>query len=498
MTRQLVAAALAGVALLAGAQPATAHPLGNATISRAVALVATPQAVRITYAIDMAEIPAFAAILEMETDGDGATSPLERGAWASDRCRDVAEALTVMIEGEPAPLAATGDPTVSFPPGVGGLETLRVECGFAVEAETRATEWEVAVADATDDGRPGWREITIAAGPGATLTASSAPSVSPSEFLRAYPDDLLDRPIDVRAASATVRVGQTAAAVPPVAQPRPASPSPTPGDALAELLGATTNPVAWVVAAAVAAALGAAHALSPGHGKALIAAYAIGSRGSLRRALGLGLTVAVTHTAGVFVLGAVVLSASQLFVPERVVAWLSVVSGILVVIVGTSVARRALRARSAVDGDHPDADHGVHGDGHAHPHEHPHAHPHGHPHPHPQPVSAHDSSLREVLTLGLVGGMVPSTSALLVLLVALTTGRLLEGLALIVAFGAGMAVVLAGLAAIVVIARGRLAANAEARDGSRLGRLVGALPLASALLIMVAGTVATLGAIGSL
>jgi ABC-type nickel/cobalt efflux system permease component RcnA len=498
MTRRLVAAVLAGAALLAGAQPAAAHPLGNATISRAVAVVATSQAVQLTYAIDMAEIPAFAAVLEMDTDGDGATSQIERGAWASVRCRDVAAALAVTIDGQPAPLAATGDPTVSFPPGVGGLETLRLECGFEIEADTRATEWEVSVTDATDDGRPGWREITIAAGPGATLTASSAPSVSPSDFLRAYPDSLLDRPVDVRAASATVRVGPTAAAVPPVAQPKPAVPSPTPGDTLADLLGATTSPVAWVLAAAVAAALGAAHALSPGHGKALIAAYAIGSRGSLRRALGLGLTVAVTHTAGVFVLGAVVLSASELFVPERVVAWLSVVSGVLVVVVGASVARRALMGRTPADGDHAEPGQGIHGHDHTHPHEQPHEHPHAHPHGHPHPPPGGDSSLREMFTLGLVGGMVPSTSALLVLLVALTTGRLLEGLALIVAFGAGMAVVLAGLAAIAVIARRHLAANAEARAHSRLRRFVGALPLASALLIMVAGTVATLGAIGSL
>jgi ABC-type nickel/cobalt efflux system permease component RcnA len=498
MTRRLVAALLAGVALLAGAQSASAHPLGNATISRAVAVVATPEAVQVTYAVDMAEIPAFAAILEMDTDEDGATSPVERGAWASGRCRAVAEALTVTIDGQRAPLAATGDPSLSYPPGVGGLETLRLECGFAVDTDTDAVEWTLAVADATDDGRPGWREITIAADPGAALTASSAPSVSPSDFLRAYPDDLLERPIDVRAASATVRIGPPRAAVPPVAQPLPASPAPTPGDTLAELLGATTTPWAWVLAATVAAALGAAHALSPGHGKALIAAYAIGSRGSLRRALGLGLTVAVTHTAGVFVLGAVVLSASELFVPERVVAWLSVVSGVLVVIVGASVAIRTIRARSPGDRDHADAGHEAHGHGHAHPQVHPHAHPHGHSHPHPHPRSANDSSLREVFTLGLVGGMVPSTSALLVLLVALTTGRLLEGLALIVAFGAGMAVVLAGLAAIAVIARQHLAANAETRGGSRLRRLVGALPLASALLIMVAGTVATLGAIGSL
>ena len=228
-----------------------------------------------------------------------------------------------------------------------------------------------------------------------------------------------------------------------------------------------------------------AHALSPGHGKALIAAYLVGSRGTLRRAGALGLTVAVSHTMGVFVLGAIVLSASELLVPDRVVAWLSMASGILVILLGATTARRALVRRS-----------------HGHDHSHDQGHDSGHQHD-PATSGSHTVDhghppLREVVTLGLAGGLVPSTSALIVLLVAVTTGRVVEGMALIGAFGLGMAVVLAGLAGATSLARNGLADSPRLAASPSVRRIANAVPLASAAVIMVAGAAATIGAIGNL
>jgi len=196
--------------------------------------------------------------------------------------------------------------------------------------------------------------------------------------------------------------------------------------------------------------------------------------------------VAVSHTAGVFVLGAIVLSASELLVPDRAVAWLSMGSGVLVILLGMTTARRALGRRSQAH----DQDHG-----------HDHGHPAGHQHDHAGSGSHADRGhppLREVVILGLAGGLVPSTSALIVLLVAVTTGRVMEGMALIGAFGLGMAVVLAGLAGVMSLARNGLADSSRLAAKPGLRRLASAVPLASAAIIIVAGAAATIGGIGSL
>ena len=81
----------------------------------------------------------------------------------------------------------------------------------------------------------------------------------------------------------------------------------------------------------IAAFWGAAHALTPGHGKALVAGYLVGTKGRPRHAFALGATVTVTHTAGVFALGLVTLMLSQFVVPEQLYPWLTLVSGLLVV-----------------------------------------------------------------------------------------------------------------------------------------------------------------------
>jgi nickel/cobalt transporter (NicO) family protein len=494
--RAIVAGATLAATLLLAAAPAAAHPLGNATVNRATAITIGPEAVGIVYVVDMAEIPAYAAILDLDLDANGARSTDERARWAMTACDDAQASLALSVDGVPVGIHAAQAPGLTFPPGVGGLETLRLVCTFSGALPADGGEHALTVTDGTGDERSGWSEVTIGSEAGVTVAESDVPSVSPSALLTAYPEDLLQAPIDIASGSATYRAApssapRAAAAGADTAASNASTGGPT--DALVDLLDGGAAPWSWLLAVAVAAGLGAAHAVSPGHGKALIAAYVIGSRGSLRRAAGLGLTVAASHTIGVFALGLIILSATELLVPDQVVAWLSVASGMLVVGVGASVARRAWRARRT-------ARHRTHGHDHPHPHGHDHPHPHGHDHPHPH-GHEHDAqppAAREFLTLGLIGGMVPSTSALLVLLVAVATGRLVEGLILIVAFGAGMAMVLGGLAAVTALARNGLAGAASGPGGPAARRLAGAAPLASAVVIIAVGVATTVGALGSL
>src|SRR5207244_943999 len=170
-----------------------------------------------------------------------------------------------------------------------------------------------------------------------------------------------------------------------------------------------------------ALALGALHALSPGHGKAVMAAYLVGARGTPRHAIGLGLTITVTHTAGVFVLGLVTLYAASVVTPERLYPWVTLLSGLLIVGIGTTLV--LTRARAA-----------IHGHGHDH-------HPGRNGHQHPTtPVGR-----RSLLALGISSGIIPCPSALVVLLAAVSLHRVVFGILLIVAFSAGLAVALTGI-----------------------------------------------------
>jgi ABC-type nickel/cobalt efflux system permease component RcnA len=216
---------------------------------------------------------------------------------------------------------------------------------------------------------------------------------------------------------------------------------------------------------------GALHALSPGHGKAMVAAYLVGTRGSARHAIALGATVTVTHTIGVFALGVVTLALSQYVLPEDLYPWLTLTSGLLVVVVGAGVLRsRVLKAR--------------HDHAHAHHHEHGHDHAHDHDHHHD-----HDLSWKGLLGMGAAAGLIPCPSALVVLLAAISQHEVALGLLLITAFSLGLAGTLTGLGLVVVSARRWIPPRLAA------GRLAAVLPAASALLIVGVGCVLTAKAV---
>jgi ABC-type nickel/cobalt efflux system permease component RcnA len=240
--------------------------------------------------------------------------------------------------------------------------------------------------------------------------------------------------------------------------------------------------------------LGAVHALTPGHGKTVVGAYLVGARGTARHAVFLGLVVTATHTLGVYLLGLGTLAASTWIVPERLYPWISILSGLLVVLVGASLVRSRLRGALAHHhahhhghehhGDHHHHhDHGHHHDlGHHHDHHHDHHHGHDHSHGHSHlPPEGTPITVRSLLALGVSGGLLPCPSALVVMLGAIAVHRVAFGLALIVAFSAGLAAVLTGIGIALVYARGlfeRLPID---------GRLARYVPVASAVVISFAG-----------
>ena len=200
---------------------------------------------------------------------------------------------------------------------------------------------------------------------------------------------------------------------------------------------------------------GAAHAMSPGHGKTLVGAYLMGEKATVRHALFLGLATTVTHTLGVFTLGGVTLLASRAFLPEQLFPWLSLLSGLLVVTIGGNLLRDRLNKQTHPEShhhhSHDDSD-GSHGHSHSHdsPHHH-HSHSGGHIHSHVPPEG--NVSLKSLLALGVSGGLIPCPSALLLLLSSIALGQVGYGLILVLSFSLGLASVLTGLGLLLIYSK---------------------------------------------
>jgi ABC-type nickel/cobalt efflux system permease component RcnA len=454
--------ALTIILLVAGAAGAAAHPLGNFTVNTSSGLRVGPERLVVDYVVDMAEIPTFQARQAIDTDHDDRVTGAEAGRWRDRECPRLAAGLKATVGGRGAPLGVTGS-ALSFPKGVGGLPTLRLAC--ALSAPLPAAGRALAYADANYQGRVGWREIT-AVGDRVTLDITDVPATSPSARLTAYPQDQLSSPLTQR--TATLRYH-------PGGPPAPTGDGATDGAArggvdrataaFAALVGERSGSAGFaVLALLVAVGLGAAHALAPGHGKTVMAAYLVGLRGSLRQAATIGATVTLTHTAGVLLLG-LVLSTTGAVASERVYPWLGLGSGLLLTGVGVGLL---LRARP----------------GHRHHHR---DHGHGHDHPHDHGVEGRPLGRRGLVALGLAGGLVPSPSAVVVLLAGIALGRAWFGVALVLAYGIGMAATLTGVGLLLAQLRTRMDRRLGAPSGSLVARLGRLLPAVTASVIVLVG-----------
>ena len=201
--------------------------------------------------------------------------------------------------------------------------------------------------------------------------------------------------------------------------------------------------------------LGALHAFEPGHGKAVVAAYLIGSRGKTWHAVVLGLVVTVTHTFIVFVLAVLSLAAAEYGGGKQVERFLPLVSGLLVLSVGAwLVWLRFARLRRHHE--------------HTHEHDHDHDHDQGHSHVPLQPRALTPAAL---VALGVSAGLVPCHGALAVLLSALALGRMAQGLVLLVLFSVGLASVLVAVGIAMVKAAGWAGQRLEPGKWGRIAAL---------------------------
>ncbi|MGW0084878.1 nickel transporter [Streptomyces sp. NPDC003393] len=460
--------------VLVPAAHAGAHPLGNFTVNRYDGLVAAPGRLRVDHVEDLAEIPATQARPGIERLG--------MSEWARRRCASAAGGSRLTVDGRPAVLSVRDSHALTRP-GQAGLSTLRVECRFTAplpDGDSVVLRFRGAGASSG----PGWREIT-ARGDRMTLAATDVPKESVSHELTGYPGELLSSPADTATASLRVRPGGPALTEEHRAAPA-ASVLPRGADrwtrALDGLVARHDLTLGFAaLALVIAIGLGAAHALAPGHGKTLMAAAAAARGGRARPTdvLPLAASVTVTHTLGVVALGLLVTAGSA--AAPSVIAWLGTVSGVLVVLAGASLARRAWRHRVRGHTHHPHHDH-RHG-GHAHAVEHTHG---GLTHTHPA-----GPTLRGTILLGFAGGLVPSPSAVVVLVGAAALGKAWFGLLLVVAYGAGLALTLTA-AGFAVVRLGGAAARVMRGSPQWATHPVPALvrralPFASALVVVALG-----------
>ncbi len=427
---------------LAQPLPVLAHPMGNFSINHFSELKITPTTIRLSYVVDMAEIPTFQEIQAFQLTAQS-DHPSVR-TYLSKKSEEFKQGLSLTVDGNHLPFTIRAS-QASFPPGAGNLPTLRIHTVYEAVVET--SKGNIVFENHNFPNRMGWREIIAKAGEGISLTNSSVPEVSQSQQLTTYQEDELKTPPQNRIAylsfNRTMPSGQeegnesrsydTAIDAPITTPPQ----SLTAQSTLTDLLTSSEVTVTMgLFSLIVALGLGAFHALEPGHGKTLVAAYLIGSRGTPWHAVLLGLTVTASHTIGVFALGAITLFASQYIFPEQLYPWLGVTSGILIMITGALLLARLSKTQSHQT--------------HAH-HHHP-GHTHGHSHElgsHHHPEQA-NPSLRSLLTLGITGGMIPCPAALVVLLSAVALNKIGFGMLLILAFSAGLALVLVTIGLLLV------------------------------------------------
>ncbi|WP_428955682.1 nickel transporter [Streptomyces sp. cg35] len=455
-------AALTLLLLLPAAPEAHAHPLGNFTTNTYDGLVTAPGRLRVSHVEDLAEIPATQAGPAIERSGTA--------SWARERCLAAVRDTRLRVDGSRTPVALRSS-RATYRPGQAGLRTLRVECEATAPLPRDRDATAVSFRAPPRPG-PGWHEIT-ARGDRTTLSRSDVPRVSVSQRLTRYPRDLLNSP--PRTTAAALRVTPGGPALRDGGPDGPAATNVLPRGAdrwTSALTGLVARhdltPGFAALALAAALVLGALHALAPGHGKTLMAATAAArGRARLRDVLPLAASVTVTHTLGVVALGALVVGGSA--AAPSVVAWLGVASGVLVSAAGVTLVRRAWRNRSRPHGP-------------SHPHGHHHDHDHGHAHHHPS-----GPGLRGALFLGFAGGLVPSPSAVVVLVGAAALGQAWFGLLLVVAYGAGLAVTLTA-AGFVVVRAGAFAARRIAGTRTRTRRAAQRLvPFGSACVVLALG-----------
>lgn len=509
-------AAIASVVLLGGIfvsrpQVASAHPLGNFTINRYARINLGAPDLYLTYVLDMAEIPTFQEMPTIDTNGDGVVGPQEKASYVEQKAVEIKDGIILSLDDAPVALDLQTY-EMDLPIGQAGLPTLRLSLLLSGQSNQSdgTDEHRLIYRDDNFAERLGWSEIVITPTEAVHLTSSSVPQFDRSNELTTYPDDLLRSPPNVREASSNfVWTGFGGSGVPEPALVADGVKA-DPGGLLGSLISSKSlsGPII-ALAFLVALGLGAMHAASPGHGKTIMAAYLVGSRGTVVHALFLGLTVTVSHTIGILGIGSVVLYASHLVSPESLYPWLGTVSGAIIIGIGGWLIVSRIHPRHSSAGHINGAGEHIHSGSHRNNRlegpETPQTRglvsrfltgmsrqfEHRHDHHRPEAVGGGGLRLtwKNLTALGIVGGLLPSASALIILLAAVSVHRIGFGLLLILAFSLGMAAVLSMTGVLLVFAR-----NFLERSRFRLGlfrSFPGLIPLGTALIILTSGIVVT-------
>ena len=516
-----------------------AHPMGNFSVNHYSKLTVTPESVEIKYLIDMAEIPTFQEIRQFEikpTAGDATVARYLE--WEEQLLK---AGLSMESDGRIISLD-TISRRATFAAGAGGLPTMKLAFIFRAKPNFPAGAHQLSYVDNNFPGRAGWKEVVVL-GDGVTILDRSALATDRSQELTNYSSDALNSPpqqlsalVGFRTALSETATGTSSTQMIPArattaypaptpslprqdkrrlsgsisasitnsersagvtasgsaALPPPARAQNTPRSRFTELISTQGKLSFWVLfsAALIAAGLGAMHALEPGHGKTVVAAYLVGSRGTARHAVLLGIVVTAAHTAGVYLLGALTLYASRYIVPEQLYPWLGAISGLSVAGLGIFIFLK-----------HWTGETGEHSDSPGEPHSHwflsifkstlksTHAERPSGANPKPDERAL---SLRELCMLGITGGIVPCPAALVVLLSAFSLHRIGFGLFLITAFSLGLAAVLVAVGLTMVYAKRIM--SRRVRTGNAALRY---LPFLSSAFMIVLGVGITVSAVAS-
>jgi nickel/cobalt exporter len=504
---------------------AFAHPLGNFTVNHYAGLHVSPDKITIDYVMDLAEIPAFQEIELLDTNGNRKPDSAEAEGYPAVRCASLQPSLNLSVNGKTSTLSLVSS-SVEFPAGVGGLLTMRLSCEFQAPVGVADNTFYLSFHNNVFGDRLGWQEIVVI--PDGVTVQGEYASTSLSNRLTNYPQDLLTSPLEQRNIELEITLAG-ASTQNQSSLPVQSSSSSRSDDAFTRLIlvEEITLPT-LLLALAVSFIWGAMHALTPGHGKTIVGAYLVGSRGTMKHALYLGLTTTITHTLGVFALGLITLFAAQYIVPETLYPWMSLLSGLFVVGIGINllVSRfkssgialpkiqssvnesslsRVFQPSHAEGAGHPhkyvlngSREHlHIHDHGHPHVHRHEeHEHHHGHDHDHSHSDHSHTPpeqiTWRSLLALGVSGGLIPCPSALVVLLGAIALNKIGFGLILVLAFSLGLAATLTAIGMLFIYA-GRLFERFPSR-----GRVIRLLPVLSALFVSVIGAAIIWKALGEM
>lgn len=469
-----------------------AHPLGNFSINHYSHIEVEKSQIKLHAVLDMAEIPTFQQSQTIDTNKDGTLSQSELDVYAENITPDYVANLLLTVDGQTIQLRPVAK-NIALQTGSADLQTLKIKwdlVGDISNLDANAVH-RLQFENKNNEERIGWNEIVVGRGGGINIFDSTAFGSSLTNELQAYPSGVLTEMLSERKAEFSFTSSPLAAGVKPLQNRDGHISAPAEKDKFAELISVPeVTPSIILFGLIVAFGFGAMHALSPGHGKTVVGAYLVGSRGTVKHALFLGATVTITHTIGVFAIGLIMLFASNYILPETLMPFLSFVSGLLVLFIGLTLFKDRLFSTL---GWKANAHHGHH-NGHSHSHA-PHDHSHDHDHAHDGLAHTHGGSThthlppenitwRNLLGLGISGGLLPCPSALVLMLSAINLNRIGYGIVLTLVFSFGLAATLTAVG-LAFLYTGKFFDNPKLSSNS----IIKALPVFSAFVIACVGAV---------